>query len=204
MSKYDRKGIQISFISGCSPLLVDRYPSFPLPSSALVPGHISITQPVHRVFGACTRLVRGLRTHPRGVSRITASRYDVCPHNRVLSIRRNRVHPLGHSPILAYEGPECGDLRVHDLDGTCLPRSIRGLYRMERKCHQLGTTVVRFLYVYTPPRSVLISDKFIQLFASKSPLASRGPPAFSASFAASIISLPLPLRRMLRARCVVG
>jgi hypothetical protein len=151
----------------------------------------------------CTRLVQSLHIYPRAVSRITASRYD-CPHHRVLSIRRNWARHFSYSPILAFEGPECGDLYVHDLDGTCLPRPIRGLYRMERECHQLGTSVVRFLYVYMTLRSVPISDQPMQPSAFNSPLQSHFPPALSASSVASTILLPLPLRYYpLRVRCVV-
>ena len=39
-------------------------------------------------------------------------------------------------------------MHVHDLDGARLPRSFRGLHCMERECHQLGASVVRYLYVY--------------------------------------------------------
>jgi hypothetical protein len=192
MSKYDSNSIKTSFVSRHSP------PRGPLPAFAS-----PLTRPVERAFAACTGPAQKLHTHPRAISRIKASRYGVYPHHRVLGIRRNRVHPLGRSPILAFEGAECGDVHVHDLDGACLPRPIRGLYCMEREYHQLGTSVVRFLYAYTPLRLVHIFDQFIQLFASKSPLPSRGPPAFSASFATSTVSLSLPLREPLRVRCVV-
>ena len=131
-------------------LLVDRYLSFPPPaSSTLVAGRISLAQLVERVFDACIRLVWRLHIYPRAVSRTTASRYD-CLHHRVLSLRRNWARPFSCSPILAFESPERGDQRVHDLDGTWLPHLFRGLYRMEREYRQLGASVVRFLYVYTP------------------------------------------------------
>ena len=51
---------------------------------------------------------------------------------------------------------ECGDLHVSDLDGTCLPHTLRGFHCLERECNQLGTSVVRYRYVWAlPPRSYL-------------------------------------------------
>lgn len=52
---------------------------------------------------------------------------------------------------------ECGDVHVHDLDGARLPRSFRGLHCVERECHQLGASVVRYLYVYTHPFARFLS-----------------------------------------------
>ena len=50
-------------------------------------------------------------------------------------------------------------MHVHDLDGTCLPCPLRGFYRVERECHQLGTGVVRYRYVYTFFHLIPIVDK---------------------------------------------
>lgn len=44
---------------------------------------------------------------------------------------------------------EYWNMHVHGLDSTRLPRSLRGLHRVERECHQLGTGVVRHWYVQT-------------------------------------------------------
>lgn len=50
-------------------------------------------------------------------------------------------------------------MHVHDLDSTRLPRLLRECRCMGRECHQLGTGVVRYLYVRTVLHSILISDE---------------------------------------------
>jgi len=50
-------------------------------------------------------------------------------------------------------------MHVHDLDGTRLPRLLRECRCMGRERHQLGTSVVRYLYVRTILHSIPISDE---------------------------------------------
>jgi len=124
-----------------------------------------------------------------------APQYD-CLQHRVLSLLRDRVLPCGRSPVLASRGLECGDVHVHDLDGTCLSRFIRGLYCVERECNQLGASVVRYRYVYTCLHFRFLSLRHLyslQPFVLNSVSPSRGPLAFFVSFAVSTTSLPPPL-----------
>ena len=122
----------------------------------------------------------------------TASQY-ACHRHRVFCILRNRAHPLTHPPVLASGGVECGDVHVHDLDGNLLPHPIRGLYRLERECHQLGAGVVRYRYVTRMFTRALSLTNLIQPFDFKSVFPSHCLLAVSASCAASILSPTPPL-----------
>ena len=51
-------------------------------------------------------------------------------------------------------------MHVYDLDVNCLPHFLCQHYCVERKCHQLGTSVVRYRYVRTVPHSILISEPY--------------------------------------------
>ena len=84
-----------------------------------------------------------------GFSKITASRYD-CNQHRVHSVLRNRLPPFSHPHILASGLVAGGHRHVHDLDRTWLSHLLRELHYMERECHQLGTSLVRYQYAHAP------------------------------------------------------
>ena len=94
------------------------------------------------------------------------------------------------------------DVHVHDLDGPRLPRSLRGLHRMEREHHQLGTSLVRYRCASTPLSQFSPLTSFLQLFAFKSLSPSRGPLAFFVSSVASTTLLPPLLSQPLGPTCV--
>jgi hypothetical protein len=161
MPIYIPPAIKVPLYQDPFPLPVDRYLSF-LPPPPLHPRvGTYIPRPtcrasLRRVHQ--TNLKDLVSLLSGGLSRKTANRY-VCCQRRVHSVCRIGGHNFTHPPVMAFGLVECGDMHVHDLDGSWLLHSVRELYPMERECHQLGTGVVRYQYVRTSPHSILVSDE---------------------------------------------
>lgn len=119
---------------------MDRYLSFLLPFPPTpVSGRVSLAQSTDQA--ADTRIRTFYLTLLYLFFQETASRDD-CLQHRVHGFLRDRARHFTHSPMVASGVVEYWDMHVHDLDSTCLPRSLRGFHRVEREYHQLGTSVV--------------------------------------------------------------
>lgn len=114
---------------------------FPTSSpSALGSGHLS---PIGLSSGLSTRaLDRFKHLVPLLGPFFNTPDQDARLQHTVLTMRRNWGNHLPRPSRLALGSGERGNVRVHDLDGTLSRQRLRGGHRLERECHQLGTSVL--------------------------------------------------------------
>ena len=114
---------------------------FPTSSpSALGSGHLS---PIRLSTGLSTRALDRLKHLVSLLGPFFNPPDQNAPHQHtVLTMRRNRDNHVPRPSRLALGGDECGNMRVHGLDRNHSRHRVRGDHRLERECHQLGTSVL--------------------------------------------------------------
>ena len=140
--------LRTEFLVDISPSLVRQHGSRPPLYRDTLPSLWSVTHLSFDVYQI--GLKTGFSLLLGGFSKITASQYD-CSQHCIHSVLRNRLPPLSHPHILASGLVASGHRHVHDLDRTWLSPLLRELHYMERECHQLGTSLVRYQYAHVPP-----------------------------------------------------